>query len=154
MSSTAAANLALNWAYRVVSPGEALGLAVDFWQAGKAYVAGAQVIGLAADGWRVFTAIGGPSGANEPAWPSVGTVADNGWNWSAGAVVYKHLSLSFTVTVGAGQGFWVDSSSLQIPAAELTSQDQLVVGFLWVPASSPHPGDLHLLDAWLQAVEV
>jgi hypothetical protein len=154
MDTTQAAAISLNLAYKVFSAGDSHGVAVELWQASKVYSAGATVIGLASDGWRVYTAAGGTSGATEPAWPTSGTIADNGWNWTAGAVVYKNLPLSFTVSTNANQGFVVDSASLQIPAAELTANTQEVVGFLWRAASDAHGGNMKLIDGWCLPVGV
>jgi hypothetical protein len=154
MSTTQAANLILNVAYKVISASDSLSLTTDLWRASWTPGASKKIVALASDGWREYTAgASGTTGSNAPTWPTSGTVADNTVTWTAGAIVYKNLALTYAVTASANQRFRVNSSSLQVPANEITSADQLLAGFVQRVVGSGHTGDLLLLDGLFQAVE-
>ncbi len=152
-STASASALGLNVAYRINSLGTSQSVTTALWQASKVYSASDKVIGLDTGGdWREFTAAGGTSNVSEPTWPTTGTVADNGWNWTAGNVIFKNLDLSHTPAASVGD-FEVDSSSLQVPSSEITAITDEIVGFFWRSAGDAHAGDLYLLDGWNKPVE-
>jgi hypothetical protein len=80
-------------------------------------------------------------------------VADGTVTWTAGSVIFKNLALTYAVTASANQRTRSNSSSLQVPAGEITSADQILTGFVQRVVGSGHTGDLLLLDGLFQAVE-
>jgi hypothetical protein len=156
MSTTATANITLRLAYRVfaIDGSLAASLTTDLWRASWTPGAGRKIVALASDGWREYTAgASGTSGSTPPTWPTSGSVGDGTVTWTAGNVIYKNLTLTYAVSDSANEPFRVDSASLTIPAAEVSADNQQIVGFLLREVSGGHSGDLYLIDGHLKALE-
>jgi hypothetical protein len=156
MSTTAAASITLRLAYMVfpLDGSLAASLTTDLWRASWTPGASKKIVALASDGWREYTAgASGATGGTAPTWPTSGTVSDGTVTWTAGNVIYKNLSLTYSVSDSASEPFRVDSASLTIPAAEITADNQQIVGFLLREVGSGHTGDLYLLDGHFKALE-
>lgn len=158
MSTTSAANITLNMAYKVVPMDGtvACNLTTDIWRASWTPGASKKIVALDTAGdWREYTAgATGTTGATAPTFPTSGTVADNTVTWTAGSVIYSNRQAVFAVTAAANKPFLVDVTGLQIPVAEITAEDQRIVGFLVREVGSGHAGDMYLLDGHFKAVEV
>ncbi|MFZ5586149.1 MAG: hypothetical protein ACOZHQ_09490 [Thermodesulfobacteriota bacterium] len=153
MSTAESAQVDLNLAYQVFGPDDAMNPVKTRWQASTAYTLGQQRIPTTPNGHYYQCTTAGTSGASEPTWPSTGTVSDGSVVWTRQGAGFKNLALAVTPPSAAHDRFDIDSSSLQIPAEEVSAGDRVHFG-LWRSADDTHGGDLIVNELWIAPVEV
>ena len=155
MSTGEAAQVGLGLAYQVFGAGAVVNPVKRRWKASTAYGVGDQRVPATANGYYYQVTVAGTSGASSPTWPTTigGTVSDDGVTWRCQAAGLKPLSHNATAPAAAYARFDVDSSSLQIPAGEVSLGDRVLFG-LWRSASDAHGGDLLACELSIQPVEV
>ncbi|MFH1034299.1 MAG: hypothetical protein V1806_07305 [Pseudomonadota bacterium] len=155
LSTGESAQVGLGLAYQVFGVGAVINPVKKRWKASTAYALNDQRVPSTPNGYYYQVTVAGTSAATAPTWPTVigNTVSDGPVTWRCQAAGLKGLSLNVTAPSSAYARFDVDSSSLQIPAGEVSLGDRVHLG-LWRSATDPHGGDLLVSEMLIQPVEV